>query len=162
MENEDATRRWRPSQWMNVAQYGLLLIAAVTVGRFALAPPAALPAWAGSIGQAAFAAIVLVGVWRYLQTRLTTYTLSGEQLNVTRGVVHRVTDHLELYRIKDVRVTEPLWLRPMSLGHVWLHTSDKTSPILPVLAVKDPSVVAQQVRQRVELQREKKGVREFD
>ena len=162
MNSDGKVRSWRPSQWMNAGQFGLLIIAAAGIGRFLLSFPPTLPAWIGSTAQGLLVVTLLVGIWRYLQVRLTAYSLSDEQLNVTKGVVLRVTDHLELYRIKDVRVTEPLWLRPMKLGHVWLHTSDKTCPILPVLAVKHPGGIAQEVRERVELQREKKGVREFD
>jgi len=101
-------------------------------------------------------------LWKYLEIRCTRYQLSAEQLTATHGVLNRLTDNLELYRIKDTQVFEPFWLRPMGLGNVCIHSSEKTTPTLMVRAIPKPTDMASLVRQQVEAERVRKGVREFD
>jgi hypothetical protein len=74
----------------------------------------------------------------------------------------RRTDELELYRVKDTELIEPLYLRIVSLGNVVMHTSDRTTPRLVIPAVSDSREVRERIRRQVEEVRKRRGVRELD
>ena len=48
-------------------------------------------------------------LWRWLVVRNTRYVLTDQRLKSSRGVFNRVTDDLELYRIKDTRFEQSVW-----------------------------------------------------
>ena len=71
-------------------------------------------------------------------------------------------DELEIYRIKDSRVQQPLFLRIFGLGTVQLETSDRSNPEVRLHAIRDPRGLREQIRKYVEIQRDRKRVREVD
>jgi uncharacterized membrane protein YdbT with pleckstrin-like domain len=154
--------QWRPSQWYNAFYFiagGVALgmgIAVVLKGLGTGIP------WAEKMSHVVWVSGLMLILWKYLEIRCTRYRLSAEQLTATHGVLNRLTDNLELYRIKDTQVFEPFWLRPMGLGNVCIHSSDKTTPTLTIRAIPKPTDMAGLVRQQVEAERVRKGVREFD
>ena len=153
---------WRPSQWYNAFYFiaggvALAMGIVVTIKGLCTGTP-----WAEKMAHGVWAGGLMLILWKYLEIRCTRYQLSAEQLMATHGVLNRLTDNLELYRIKDTQVFEPLWLRPMGLGNVCIHSSDRTTPTLMVRAIPKPTKMASLVRQQVEAERVRKGVREFD
>lgn len=101
-------------------------------------------------------------VWRWLQTRNTTYTLTDERLKTTRGVFTRTTDDLELYRVRDNHFEQSFAERIFSLGQVVLFTTDETSPEIRLAFIKDAEAVREKVRTLVEARRDAKRVRYLD
>ena len=108
--------------------------------------------------------IVLIpyAFWRWLEIRCTRYTLTSQRLRYTHGVLNRRHDDMELYRVKDVTVKEPLIQRVVGLGTLRLVTSDATTPEMRLPAIKEPLVVMEAIREQVETLRRARGVREFD
>lgn len=158
----DIDAQWRPSQWHNAFYFiagGVALVMGIVVvlKGFGTGIP-----WAEKTSHVVWAGGLMLILWKYLEIRCTRYRLSAEQLTATHGVLNRLTDNLELYRIKDTQVFEPFWLRPMGLGNVCIHSSDKTTPTLTIRAIPKPTDMAGLVRQQVEAERVRKGVREFD
>ena len=153
---------WRPSQWTN-AFYFLVGAVALVIGIVAVIKGlgTGIP-WAEKMAHGVWVGGLMLILWKYLEIRCTRYQLSAEQLTATHGVLNRLTDNLELYRIKDTQVFEPIWLRLLGLGNVCIHSSDKTTPILLVRAIPKPMDMASLVRRQVEAERVRKGVREFD
>ena len=47
-------------------------------------------------------------LWRYWQIRSTRYTLTAERLVCQQGILHRIQDEVELYRIKDYTIRASL------------------------------------------------------
>ncbi len=101
-------------------------------------------------------------VYRWLATRCTNYRLTTQRLRFSHGILNRQVDDLELYRVKDITVAQPLLLRMVGLGNLTLVTSDATTPTLPIPAIKDPLHVKDLLRERVEHLRRERGVRELD
>ncbi len=93
------------------------------------------------------------GLWRWLQLRSIEYTLTTERLKVRTGVLNRETDTLELYRVRDFRVHEPLYLRALSLADIILATDDLSDPVLVLRAIPDASNLSDVIRERVEIMR---------
>ena len=110
--------------------------------------------------------LLALPVWKlisnYLVIHYTNYQLTTERLITSTGIMSRSHDELELYRIKDYQVEEPFFQRLFSLGTIVLETSDKSHPILSLLAVKNPRGLRDVIRERVEILRTSKGVREID
>ena len=160
--NTEIDEMWRPSQWYNAFYFiagGVALAMGIVVAIKGLGTGTP---WAEKMAHGVWAGGLMLILWKYLEIRCTHYQLSAEQLTATHGVLNRLTDNLELYRIKDTQVFEPIWLRPMGLGNVCIHSSDRTTPTLMVRAIPKPTKMASLVRQQVEAERVRKGVREFD
>jgi len=114
-----------------------------------------------------WAACVLVipipwALWRWLVTRNTRYTLTDQRLKTTRGVFNRVTDDLELYRVKDTHFQQNVWQRMVGIGDIVLSTSDATTPTMVLGDIKAAESVRERIRALVEQRRDAKRVRELD
>jgi uncharacterized membrane protein YdbT with pleckstrin-like domain len=83
-------------------------------------------------------------------------------LKVRTGILAKHNEQLELYRVKDISVQEPLLLRLFSLGSVVLETSDKSTPIMVIEAIPNAKFLGDQIRKNVEQLRDSKRVREVD
>jgi uncharacterized membrane protein YdbT with pleckstrin-like domain len=105
---------------------------------------------------------IFIALWVWIETRCKKFSLTDQRLRYSCGVFNRVTDELELYRVKDLLLEEPFKLRVFGLGNVILKTSDRTTPELTIPAIKEAPVVRDTIRQYVEQRRDKKGVREVD
>lgn len=105
---------------------------------------------------------LLPWIWKGLNTKFYKYALTNERLKLTTGIFSRETDVLELYRVKDMSISEPFILRVFGLSNVTLTTSDRSTPILKLEAIRDGATVLDTIRHHVEILREKKRVREVD
>jgi len=76
-----------------------------------------------------------IGFYRFLNWLFVCYTLTEKTLQVSTGILFRRTDNLELFRVKDHVVTEPLLLRLFGLMHLELLTTDLTNPITVLRAI---------------------------
>jgi uncharacterized membrane protein YdbT with pleckstrin-like domain len=101
-------------------------------------------------------------LWRALVTRNTRYLLTDQRLKNTRGVFNRVTDDLELYRVKDTHFQQTFWQRMVGIGDIVLSTSDTTTPTVVLADIRDAEGVRERVRALVEQRRDAKRVRELD
>jgi hypothetical protein len=77
-------------------------------------------------------------------------------------VLNRRVDELELYRVKDYAMEQPLLLRLVGLGNVTLITSDATNPNVSMKAIPDVESVREKLRTAVQSERDRKRVRELD
>jgi uncharacterized membrane protein YdbT with pleckstrin-like domain len=105
---------------------------------------------------------IFIALTRYLQTKNKIYELTTERLKITQGIFSRVTDTLELYRVKDIETQQPFLHRMVSVENVRLNTSDVSSPTIFVEAIPSAVGLADQIRNQVERIRAQKGVREID
>lgn len=152
-EQESVLWHGRPSQWLNFWPYtgGLLASAAIVAGGLFF-PPA----------FAALALPILFSAWKFLVIRTQSYELTTERLKITRGVINQHIDEIELYRIKDSQLVRTWWMRLTGLSAVTLQTSDRSMPSLHIPAIRDGASMREILRKQVELQRDKKRVREMD
>jgi len=113
----------------------------------------------------ALAALVIPGLmwlWRWWLTRTTVFTLTNERLLVTRGILTRHQDNLELYRVRDYCLKQPILLRMLGLGNLELLTSDTMTPSVEISAIRDAEAVREKLRTSVEAARDRKRVRQMD
>jgi uncharacterized membrane protein YdbT with pleckstrin-like domain len=101
-------------------------------------------------------------LWQALVTKNTRYVLTDQRLKNTRGVFNRVTDDLELYRVKDTHFQQTFWQRMAGIGDIVLSTSDATTPTIVIADIHGAESVRERVRGLVEQRRDAKRVRELD
>ena len=99
---------------------------------------------------------------RYLTTRAKVFELTNERLKTTQGVFSKVTDTLELYRVKDIETRQPFVSRMVGVENVRLTTSDASSPSILIDAIPRSVGLADKIRNQVEIIRQQKRVREID
>ncbi len=107
--------------------------------------------------------LVLIGV-RWLRNRATTYRVTDQRLVLTRGLFVRSVDEIELYRVKDVRLSYSLLNRIADIGTITLSSSDQTTLAAP-LVLRDVPMARDRregLRGLVERARIRRGVREVD
>jgi uncharacterized membrane protein YdbT with pleckstrin-like domain len=101
-------------------------------------------------------------LWQWLVVRNTIYELTTERLKLRRGVLNKHMDEVELYRVRDYQLEQPLFLRLFGLGNIALQTSDRSHPVLRLRAIRNGEQLYEQIRAAVEECRTRKGVRELD
>jgi uncharacterized membrane protein YdbT with pleckstrin-like domain len=156
MEESSESVLWEttPSQWLNIWQFAgaaILAIGGVFAG-ISFFPPA----WFLLIPAIAWA------VWRFLVVRCQRYRLTSERIRITTGVLNQKIDEIELYRVKDINMTRPFWMRLTGLSTVHLKTSDRSLPRLEIPAVHKGDDLREALRRQVEKIRDRKRVREMD
>lgn len=148
----------RPSVWQAWRGY---LTSVVIVG-LAVAGGAVMGVVPGGWWLAVAATGLIPGWVGLLGTLATRYELTTQRLLTRRGILVQRTDELELYRVRDLVLIEPIWWRVLGRGHVLIKSSDVTTPELMLYAIAQPASVRQMIRQQVEQVRDAKGVRTLD
>jgi uncharacterized membrane protein YdbT with pleckstrin-like domain len=105
---------------------------------------------------------VFYAVWKWLVLKNIRYELTSERLRIRQGVLNKELDELELYRVRDYKLEQPLILRLFSLGNITLRTSDTSHPAIMLRAIRDGEHVREQIRKYVEECRVKKRVLPLD
>jgi membrane protein YdbS with pleckstrin-like domain len=99
---------------------------------------------------------------RYLQTKCKVFELTTQRFKITSGVFTKVTETLELYRVKDIETRQPFLSRLVGIENVQMTTSDVSSPLVLIEAVPSSVGLADKLRNQVEIIRQQKRVREID
>ena len=105
---------------------------------------------------------VFYAIWKWLVVRNIRYDLTTERLKLREGVLNKVLNEVELYRVRDYRAEQPIHLRVFSLGNVIIGTTDASHPVVVLRAVRDVEHVLELVRRHVEDCRARKNVRALD
>ncbi len=148
-----------PSQKTNLGLYVLCVVIALVL------VVAATRLGTAAYSQFIYALLLLplgVAGWRWIKTSNTVYTLTDQRLKMRRGVFNRVTDDIELYRVKDSHFTQPFLQRMLGIGTITLRTTDDSSPHVVLDGMNDPEPLWERIRALVEARRDAKGVREID
>jgi uncharacterized membrane protein YdbT with pleckstrin-like domain len=142
-----------PSQWLNLGPFSAAVVLTIGIILVGIPFPPAL--------------VLLVVppvylIWKFLVVRMEEYELTDERLRITSGVINQKTDEIELYRVKDSVMIRSWWMRLTGLASVHLETSDRTMPKLVIPAIHGGTEMRELLRKQVEIQRDKKRVREMD
>jgi uncharacterized membrane protein YdbT with pleckstrin-like domain len=162
---EETLWRGTSSQWKNAFTFGICLFIVVAI--FVISFIAAQSGLSQLRMAGPFILILLVfpvalALTHYLRTRTKAYELTNERLKITEGVFSKVTDTLELYRVKDLETRQPFSSRLCGLEDVQLNTSDTSTPFVIIDAVPTKLGLGDKIRNAVEAIRMQKRVREID
>lgn len=100
--------------------------------------------------------------YNILKVYCTRYVISPEEFRYYSGILRRKYEFIELYRLKDYKIDEPIIHRIFGLGNLTIFTSDKTTPVFKMEAVKKPQDKYKTLRGLVEQNRKAKHVFEVD
>lgn len=103
-----------------------------------------------------------IAIWKALITRNFKISLTGQRLRIRSGIFSKHNEYVELYRIKDWTLSEPLLQRIFGSGSVNILSSDRTAPELRLAWIKGALEFVEKLRNAVEAVRDKKRVRELD
>lgn len=155
MPDETSLWKGRTSQLIYFWTYLLWLLVAVgivTGATLSFMPPL-------------YAALIvpLVGILiRWFSARSTVYELTSQRLRKTSGILTKKLDELELYRVKDSVLEQPLVLRMFGLGNITVMSSDASLPVLKMNAVPGAYEAREKLRAAVEAERDRKRVRDVE
>ena len=89
------------------------------------------------------------------------YVISAEQLIVQQGVFHRTSDYIELYRLVDFSEQRDILEQFFGLKTISIYSGDRTNPKLDICGVQEKIDVVGIIRERVEYNKQIKGVYEI-
>jgi uncharacterized membrane protein YdbT with pleckstrin-like domain len=92
--------------------------------------------------------VILFAVYRYAFIRRIKYTITPEYLQISKGLLFREVDTVELFRIKDYILMQPLILQVFRLMDLHLKTTDPESPEIWLRGIPLSDLV-EQLRERV-------------
>lgn len=155
MSDENDLWKSSPSQWLNLGSFllALAMAAVIIAGAVFFAFPLAFLALVIPAGHA---------LWRFLTVRCYVFELTSQRLRITTGVINHHIDEIELYRVKDILMMRPWWMRLTGLSSLSLETSDRTLPKLVIPAIRNGVALREKLRRQVETERDRKRVREMD
>ncbi|GAA0716311.1 hypothetical protein GCM10009430_11890 [Aquimarina litoralis] len=139
MEVENNIWKGTPSQWMNFMFYICCVILIVVFG----------------LG-------LILALWKFLDTKYNKVTITDQRIIEKRGILSISTNQLELYRVKDIRLEQPLILRIFGLSNIILTTSDSTDPLYILKGIEEGNKLTEKIRIAVDRRRDVKGVKELD
>ena len=110
---------------------------------------------------------IAITALRYMTER---YMLDGERLHISRGIIFRSEEEIELYRVKDVKATFSVIQQMFGNGSIVITSSDATGvsmgasrrAVFRIPNVTDARELREHMRGAVEEIRTRKEVRELD
>jgi uncharacterized membrane protein YdbT with pleckstrin-like domain len=93
-------------------------------------------------------ACMLFAFYRFLYIRSISYLVTTQYIRTARGLFFRRIDTVELFRIKDYIITEPLVLQLLRLMDVELRTTDSENPVLWMRGIPQSDII-DTIRERV-------------
>ena len=156
---EETIWKGTSSQWKNCGTFVMLILSIpASIG---------LHVWLGDKGIVPWNYLLIVAAafwafWKWLQLKTVAYQITTERLITTSGIFTKVTDPLELYRVRDLRVVEPLFHRLLGLQNIEVITTDALDAEVVLDYVPAREKLLEQLRNCVETCRKVKGVRSVD
>lgn len=92
----------------------------------------------------------------------TRYRLSENRIFCERGLLSLHEEEILLYRIRDLELKMSLGQRIFGVGSVFLHSSDKTMPVLELKNIKKPREVKELLYRQVEACKDKRRMRTME
>ena len=93
-------------------------------------------------------ACMVFAFYRFLYIRSISYLVTTQYIRTARGLFFRRIDTVELFRIKDYIVTEPLILQLLRLMDVELRTTDPENPVFWLRGIPQSDII-DTIRERV-------------
>ena len=84
--------------------------------------------------------------------------LTDQRIILRLGILSRKTEYLELYRVTDLQVAEPLFQRMLGYGQLVITSTDQDQAGLVLRGLKDPTGLADKLRTCVEEQKRRRRI----
>lgn len=113
--------------------------------------------WYGATALFLVAFIFFIAtLWKCKSVR---YELSTQRLTIVSGLLSTHVDELELFRVKDVLVSQNVWQRMLNYGSVTVLSTDDTTPRLTIANIRAPLQAKELLRDAYREARRAAGLR---
>lgn len=124
------------------------------------------PAWRARLGLLVWGVLLLpVGVGLILLLRAwylvasTRYRLTTQRLFAQTGLIAKNLEEIELFRVKDVTLSQGVLDRLLGVGTVTVLSTDDTAPELALEGIRDPLAAKEALRTAFRAARQREGMR---
>ena len=97
-----------------------------------------------------------------LPLSFTRYRLSQDRIFRETGCFSLKEEEVLLYRVRDLELKRSLFQRIFGVGTICVHSSDKTSPHLDLVNVKQPKEVKELIYRSVEAAKDARRMRPME
>ena len=105
---------------------------------------------------------LIILIIKALNLYCTTWTIHQNNLIEKTGILNVNTEEILLYRVKDIRLYEPLLYRLVGLSKLTIITSDYTNPSIVLYGIRNGEELMTIIRQLVANSRKIEGVKKLD
>lgn len=98
----------------------------------------------------------------FINLQYTSYALTEDTIFTRTNFLRGDHDTLWVHLIRDVRAEMPLYLRIIGLGHVVIHSLDRTNPTLTLKGLREAKKVKNLLNDMARYQAAQHGVRGID
>jgi uncharacterized membrane protein YdbT with pleckstrin-like domain len=145
-------------RWM-LATLAVVIAGAVLAGFHVDVRVVHVVRWA-ALAVAVLAIARCAGAWAL--TRSIRYRLTSQRLQIKTGILGTREEDVELRRVRDLSVLQPAMLRMFGAGHVVISGVDMSTPRVMLRAVREPERIRDMLRQAVDGELQRFGVRMVD
>lgn len=89
------------------------------------------------------------------------YIITDQQIIYIHGVMGQAKDYMELYRVIDYREHSSLQQQIAGIKTITLYSGDHSLPKFKMLGIPKKSIITEEIRKRVEYNKQRKGIYEF-
>lgn len=89
----------------------------------------------------------------------TVYEITSQRIRVIRGLLGNTIDEVELVRVRDTRIKQHLGERVLDVGDITIISNDPSNPELVLNNVKSPMEVRELIRNAVNKEKDRRGLR---
>lgn len=97
----------------------------------------------------ALAPIAAGQVYGWLLRANTEYRIYTDSLEIESGIFSRKIDNVQLFRVRDLGLDQPLFGRMLGYGNLTLTSTDQSAPHLKLHGVDDPRALYETLRELV-------------
>ena len=105
---------------------------------------------------------LIILIIKALDLYCTTWTIHQDNLIEKTGILNVNIEEVLLYRVKDIRLYEPLLYRLVGLSKLTIITSDYTNPSIVLYGIRNGEELMTIIRKLVANSRQIEGVKELD
>ena len=101
--------------------------------------------------------ILLLRAWYLVAS--TRYRLTTQRLFAQTGLIAKNLEEVELFRVKDVTLSQGVLDRMLGTGRVTVLSTDDTAPRLELAGIRDPLAAKEAIRTAFRAARQREGMR---
>ena len=113
--------------------------------------------WGIVLLPVAIGLFLLLRVW--YRTKAVRYRLTTQRLFVQTGLVAKKLEEIELFRVKDVVLSQGFLQRLLGVGTVVVLSTDDTAPRLELAGIRQPLETKETIRSAYRTARQREGLR---
>ena len=113
--------------------------------------------WGVLLAPAGIGLILLARAWYLVAS--TRYRLTTQRLFAQTGLIAKNLEEVELFRVKDVTLSQGVLDRMLGTGTVAVLSTDDTAPRLELAGILDPLAAKEALRTAFRAARQREGLR---